>query len=61
MALNAGELTTEEASMAKWWTSDMQKRVTDECLQLFGGYGYINEYPISKWYLAGSVHLCRDE
>jgi alkylation response protein AidB-like acyl-CoA dehydrogenase len=55
MALNARELATEQASMAKWWTTDMQKRVTDECLQLFGGYGYMNEYPISKWYLDARV------
>lgn len=54
-ALNAGELTTEEASMAKWWTTDLQKRVTDQCLQLFGGYGYMTEYPISKWYLDARV------
>jgi len=55
MALNAGELTTEEASMAKWWTTDLQKRVADECLQLFGGYGYMTEYPISKNYLDARV------
>lgn len=55
MALNAKNLTTEEASMAKWWTTDMQKRVTDQCLQLFGGYGYMNEYPISRYYLDARV------
>lgn len=55
MALNAQELTTEEASMAKWWTTDLQKRVADQCLQLFGGYGYMNEYPISKYYLDARV------
>lgn len=55
LALNAGELTTEEASMAKWWTTDLQKRVADECLQLFGGYGYMTEYPISKNYLDARV------
>lgn len=55
MALNAKELTTEEASMAKWWTSDLQKRVMDECLQLFGGYGYMAEYPISQFYLDARV------
>ena len=41
--------------MAKWWTTDLQKRVTDQCLQLFGGYGYMNEYPISKYYLDARV------
>ncbi|MDL1897768.1 acyl-CoA dehydrogenase, partial [Anaerolineae bacterium CFX7] len=55
LALNAHELTTEEASMAKWWATDLQKRVTDQCLQLFGGYGYMTEYPISKAYLDGRV------
>jgi len=48
-------LTTEEASMAKWWATDLQKRVTDQCLQLFGGYGYMTEYPISKAYLDARV------
>lgn len=55
MALNAKQLTTEEASMAKWWTTDLQKRVTDQCLQLFGGYGYMTEYPISHFYLDARV------
>ncbi|HEX9373059.1 MAG TPA: acyl-CoA dehydrogenase family protein [Roseiflexaceae bacterium] len=50
-ALNAGELTTEEASMAKWWTTDLQCRVADQCLQLHGGYGYMMEYPIARAYL----------
>ncbi len=55
LALNAKQLTTEEASMAKWWATDLQKRVTDQCLQLFGGYGYMTEYPISKAYLDARV------
>ena len=54
-ALNAGELTAEEAAMAKWWTTDLQKRVMDECLQLLGGYGYMLEYPIAKFYLDARV------
>jgi long-chain-acyl-CoA dehydrogenase len=45
---NAGALTTEEASMAKWWTTDLQKWVIDECVQLHGGYGYMLEYPIAR-------------
>ena len=53
--LNAGELTAEEAAMAKWWTTDVQKRVMDECLQLHGGYGYMLEYPIAKFYLDARV------
>lgn len=47
-ALNAQELDTEEASMAKWWTTDLQKRVADTCVQLHGGYGYMSEYPIAR-------------
>ena len=49
--LNAGELSAEKAAMLKWWTTEMQKRVTDECLQLHGGYGYMMEYPICKAYM----------
>jgi alkylation response protein AidB-like acyl-CoA dehydrogenase len=47
-ALNAGELTPEQAATAKWWTTDLQGRVVDRCLQLFGGYGYMLEYPIAR-------------
>jgi len=43
-----GELDTTEASMAKYWCTEMQFRVADTCLQLFGGYGYMKEYPISR-------------
>ncbi|WP_404863792.1 acyl-CoA dehydrogenase family protein [Georhizobium sp. MAB10] len=45
-----GELTTTTASMAKYLLSDLQCRVADECLQLFGGYGYMNEYPIARMF-----------
>ena len=47
-ALNSGELTPEDAAMAKWWCTDLQGRVVDRCLQLFGGYGYMLEYPIAR-------------
>jgi alkylation response protein AidB-like acyl-CoA dehydrogenase len=47
-ALVAGELTVPDAAKAKWWTTELQKRVADACLQLFGGYGYMTEYPISR-------------
>jgi alkylation response protein AidB-like acyl-CoA dehydrogenase len=47
-ALNAGELTPEDAAIAKWWCTDLQGRVVDRCLQLFGGYGYMLEYPIAR-------------
>jgi alkylation response protein AidB-like acyl-CoA dehydrogenase len=53
--LNAGELTPETAAMAKWWTSDLQKRVVDQCVQLHGGYGYMLEYPIARAYLDARV------
>jgi alkylation response protein AidB-like acyl-CoA dehydrogenase len=47
-ALNTGELTAEDAAIAKWWCTDLQGRVVDRCLQLFGGYGYMVEYPIAR-------------
>jgi alkylation response protein AidB-like acyl-CoA dehydrogenase len=50
IALNAGTLTAEEAAMAKWWCTELQKRVVDTCLQLHGGYGYMLEYPIARAY-----------
>jgi acyl-CoA dehydrogenase len=46
----AGGLDPATASMAKYWLSDLQGKVVDECLQLFGGYGYMNEYPIARMY-----------
>ncbi|MGN6609525.1 MAG: acyl-CoA dehydrogenase family protein [Jatrophihabitans sp.] len=46
----AGQLDVATASMAKWWTTQMQCDVADECLQFFGGYGYMEEYPISRLY-----------
>ena len=50
LRLNAGEVDAALASMAKWWTTELQKRVVDVGVQLHGGYGYMNEYPISKAY-----------
>lgn len=43
-----GKLDATTASMAKYWLTDLQCKVMDECLQLFGGYGYMNEYPIAR-------------
>jgi acyl-CoA dehydrogenase len=43
-----GELDAETAAMAKWWTSDRLCHLIDECLQLFGGYGYMREFPIAR-------------
>ena len=51
----AGTLDTATASMAKWWMTDMQCHVIDECLQLFGGYGYMREYPIAQMYADARV------
>jgi acyl-CoA dehydrogenase len=45
-----GELDTVTASMAKYWLTDTQGKIIDRCLQLFGGYGYMDEYPISRMY-----------
>jgi acyl-CoA dehydrogenase len=45
-----GELDTVTASMAKYWLTDLLGKITDRCLQLFGGYGYMDEYPISRIY-----------
>ena len=45
-----GTLDDEAAYMAKWWCTEQQCKVTDECLQLFGGYGYMAEYPIARLY-----------
>lgn len=55
--LNAGELSGAEAAMAKLWGSELQGRVVDECLQLFGGYGYMSEYPIARAY--ADARVCR--
>jgi acyl-CoA dehydrogenase len=53
--LVAGKLDTATASMAKLWGSETQCRVLDECLQLFGGYGYMNEYMIARMYADARV------
>jgi len=46
-----GTLDVPTAAMAKWWVTDRQCAVIDECLQLFGGYGYMTEYPICQMFL----------
>ena len=50
-----GEDAVMGASMAKWWTTDLQKRLSSECLQLHGGYGFMSEYPISSDYADAAV------
>lgn len=51
----AGELDAVHASMAKWWATELQKRVADRCLQLHGGYGYMAEYPVAKAFTDGRI------
>ena len=51
----AGKYLVKECSMAKLWQSEMQGRVIDACLQLYGGYGYMLEYPISRAYMDARV------
>src|SRR5262249_899595 len=46
----AGKLDTVTASMAKCWLTDVQGKIIDRCLQLFGGYGYMEVYPIPRMY-----------
>ncbi|KJC56144.1 acyl-CoA dehydrogenase [Bradyrhizobium sp. LTSPM299] len=53
--LVAGDLDTVTASMAKWWCSQKQVETADECLQLFGGYGYMQEYPISRMFIDSRI------
>jgi len=53
--LVAGTLDTETAAMAKWWITDMQQQVMDECVQLHGGYGYMNEYLVCRMFADSRV------
>ncbi|RLL69716.1 acyl-CoA dehydrogenase family protein [Streptomyces sp. Z26] len=50
-----GALDAVHASMAKWWATELQKRVADRCLQLHGGYGYMNEYAVARAYTDGRI------
>ncbi len=52
---NAGRFTVQDAAMAKWWTTELQKRVVDACVQLHGGYGYMLEYPVAKAFLDSRI------
>ncbi|MCC5859073.1 MAG: acyl-CoA dehydrogenase family protein [Ectothiorhodospiraceae bacterium] len=53
--LEKGALTAERAAMAKMWATEFQCRAIDTCLQMFGGYGYMEEYPISQLYADARV------
>jgi alkylation response protein AidB-like acyl-CoA dehydrogenase len=55
LALNRGELSREDAAMAKWWSTELQGRVVDRCVQLHGGYGYMLEYPIARAFVDARV------
>jgi long-chain-acyl-CoA dehydrogenase len=55
MAHVDGELTTQEASMVKWWNTELCNRVTDRCVQLHGGYGYMREYPVARAWVDSRV------
>jgi len=50
-----GEEIVSEVSMAKWWSTDLQKRLTSDCLQLHGGYGFMHEYPVAVDYEDAAV------
>ncbi|MFJ8660673.1 acyl-CoA dehydrogenase family protein [Streptomyces sp. NPDC093795] len=50
-----GALDAVHASMAKWWATELQKRVADRCLQLHGGYGYMSEFPVARAYTDGRI------
>lgn len=52
---SAGGLDAVHASMAKWWSTELQKRVADRCLQLHGGYGYMTEYPVARAFTDGRI------
>ncbi len=56
-ALIAGTLDAETASMAKWWCSEKQFNLVNECLQLHGGYGYMMEYPIAHYFTDSRVQM----
>jgi acyl-CoA dehydrogenase len=64
----AKEDVITETCMAKWWSTETLKRVVDDCLQFFGGYGYMEEYPIARWYrdarvntiFAGTTEIMKD-
>ncbi len=52
---SAATSRAETAAMAKWWCTELQKRIVDRCLQLHGGYGYMREYPVARAYLDARV------
>jgi alkylation response protein AidB-like acyl-CoA dehydrogenase len=55
LAFNAGELTPVDAAKGKWHITELQKRITDKCVQLHGGYGYMLEYPVARAFIDSRV------
>ncbi|OUR90182.1 acyl-CoA dehydrogenase [Gammaproteobacteria bacterium 42_54_T18] len=53
--LNAGDLSADDAAAAKWWCTDLQNRVVDQCVQFHGGAGYMWEYPIARAYVDARI------
>lgn len=51
----AGELTAVDAAKAKWWTADIQNQILDHCVQLFGGYGFMDEYRVARFWADARV------
>jgi acyl-CoA dehydrogenase len=54
-----GQLDATTAAMSKWWLSELDNKVLDTCLQLFGGYGYMLEYPIARAF-AGTTEIMKE-
>ena len=52
---HVARLTTEDAAMVKWWDTELCNRVVDRCVQLYGGYGYMREYPVARAFADGRV------
>jgi alkylation response protein AidB-like acyl-CoA dehydrogenase len=52
---NGRRFEVKDAAMAKWWTTELQKKVVDSCVQLHGGYGYMLEYPVAKAFIDSRV------
>jgi alkylation response protein AidB-like acyl-CoA dehydrogenase len=53
--LNEGTVDTALASMAKWWTTELQKKIVDQAVQLHGGYGYMMEYPVARAFVDSRI------
>jgi acyl-CoA dehydrogenase len=56
LAHNEQDLSAEDAAIAKWWATEAQGRIVDRCLQLHGGYGYMLEYPIARFYADARIN-----